>query len=173
MSNFSTAIVADALQATPPLLHTLVGNLPPQLYTQRPPTGGWCINEVVGHLIAADRFAFAERITLMLEQEHPIIPAVNVDQIAQKRQDHLRPLADLFDELAVQRQHHAALVRSLRPEQLKRTGHYAKYGDFRVSDFVYEWAYHDYAHVQQILDLLKLAVWPYFSPTMQRALSGS
>lgn len=170
---FSTTSVADALMTTPALLQTLLGHLPPALHTQRPAGGGWCINEIVGHLIAADHFAFAERIELMLAQEHPTIPAVDVDRIAQKRQDHLRTLVDLLDELDAQRHRHVDLIHSLSAEQLTRTGHYTKYGDFRVSDFVCEWAYHDYAHVQQILELLKSAIWPYFSPTMKQALRST
>lgn len=172
MSLLSTAVVADTLVATPKLLHTLVGNLPVTLHTWHPTPDDWSINEVVGHLIAADQVAFAGRIQHMITQDHPTIPAIDVNQIARERQDDQRDLMELLDEFTENRQNHARLVRSLTEEKLARTGFYVKYGDFRVADFVYEWAYHDHAHVQQIMEILKRAVWPHFSATMQQALGG-
>ncbi|MEM7133960.1 MAG: DinB family protein [Chloroflexota bacterium] len=164
--------VSTALTSTPTTLRSLLSHLTPEQYRWRPADNEWSINEVIGHLIAADQVAFAGRIQLMLEQEHPTLPRVDVDQLASERQDQQRVLDDLLDELTVGRQKSSQLIRSLTPSQLARTGDYPKYGTFLVSDFVYEWPYHDYAHLQQILTIQQEAIWPHFSPSMQQALKS-
>jgi len=172
MVALSTATVADTLLATPPLLRTLLEQSSAELLAWKADETTWSIAEVIGHLIAADRVAFADRIEQMLTQDHPNLSRFDVHQLARERQDQLRSLADLLTELADRRQQYVLLVRSLTPAQMARTGHHVRHGDFRVSDFVYEWAYHDHAHLQQIMEILKRSIWPRFSPAMQQALDG-
>ncbi len=164
------AMVAEVLSSTPVLLRTLTSHLPATVHQWQPDTDVWSINEIVGHLTAADQVAFADRIQSMVTTDNPTLPPIDVDQIARERQDRERPLAQLLDELATARQEHVALLRALTAADLARKGTYGSHGIFFVADFVYEWAYHDHAHLQQILDLLRLSIWPHFSPTMQRAL---
>ena len=164
--------VVQVLQATPETLRALLHGLDPGLHVWKPEPEEWSINEIIGHLIEGDRFAFAERIRLMLAEDGPEIPGVDVNKLAAQRSDNDCDAFALVDELAKHRVDHVQLVLSLNDEQMARTGHFKKYGTFLVSDFVIEWAYHDYAHMQQILENVKAATWPQFSETMQRALGG-
>lgn len=172
MSALSTTTVADTLLATPALLQALLAPLPAALLLWKADDETWSIHEVIGHLIAVDRVAFADRIEQMMTEEHPNLSLFDVHQLVRERRDQERLSAELLAELTAQRRQYALLVRSLTPEQMARSGYHPKYGDFRVSDFVYEWAYHDHAHVQQIMEILKQTIWPHFSPTMQLALGG-
>ena len=163
--------VASILRATPQTLHALLNGIDQDVLTWRPAPGEWCINEVVGHLIEADRQSFMIRIKGMLEAEHYEIQAVDADEIAAQRRDNERDAFDLIDELERQRETCAELVSALSPEDLERSGEYLPHGEFRIADFIYEWAYHDCDHLQQILSNLKARVWPHMGTIMQCALS--
>lgn len=163
--------VASILRATPQTLHALLNGIDQDVLTWRPAPGEWCINEVVGHLIEADRQSFMIRIKGMLEAEHYEIQAVDADEIAAQRRDNERDAFDLIDELERQRETCAELVSALSPEDLERSGEYLPHGEFRIADFIYEWAYHDCDHLQQILNNLKARVWPHMGTIMQCALS--
>ena len=164
--------VASILRATPQTLRVLLRDVDQEVLAWRHAPGEWCINEVVGHLIEADRQAFMIRIKGMLAAEHYEIQAVNADEIAAQRRDNERDVFDLIDELERQRKTCAELVLMLSPEDLERSGEYRPHGEFRIADFVYEWAYHDCDHLQQILSNLKARVWPHMGAVMQCALSG-
>lgn len=164
--------VASILRATPQTLRALLRDVDRAVLVWRPAPGEWCINEVVGHLIEADRRAFMIRIKGMLEAEHYQIHAVNADEIAAQRLDHERDVFELIDELERQREACAELIMALSPKDLERSGEYPPHGEFRVADFVYEWAYHDCDHLQQILSNFKARVWPHLGSIMQCALSG-
>lgn len=168
----STAVVAETLVATPNVLRTLLAPVPAALHTWRADERSWSINEVIGHLIAVDQVAFANRIVQMVDQAHPTLTVFDVHALAEARQDQQRTVDSLLTELAEGRNEYALLVRSLTPAQMQRTGYHSKYGNFCVSDFVYEWAYHDHAHLQQIMEIMKQAVWPCFGAAMQGALGG-
>ncbi len=162
--------VASILKNTPQMLRMLLAGIDPALCTWRPKPDEWSINEIIGHLIDGDRYAFADRIQVMLDQDAPEIPAVDVNALAAQRNDNEREVYALLDELAAQREEHTRFLLALNNDDLVRTGKYKKYGMFRVSDFVYEWAYHDASHTQQILENLKAATWPRFSDAMRSAL---
>ena len=167
----NTQQVIQILQATPATLKALITGLDPALHTWKPEPNEWSINEVIGHLIECDRLAFADRIRLMLAEENPEIPGIDVNALAAQRNDNDCDAFALLDELADQRVACVALVLSLGDAELARRGFFKKHGTFCVSDFVYEWSYHDHDHIQQILENVKSATWPHFSETMQTALS--
>jgi hypothetical protein len=163
--------VASILRSTPQTLRVLLHDVDRAVLIWRPAPGEWCINEVVGHLIEADRQAFMVRIKGMLKAEHYEIQAVDADEIAAKRRDNEREVFDLIDELARQRETCSELVLGLSPEDIERSGEYPPHGEFRIADFVHEWAFHDCDHLQQILGNLKTRIWPHMGTVMQCALS--
>lgn len=163
--------VAGILETTPETLRVLLNGVDAALHTWRPEPDEWSINELIGHLIDCDRYAFSERIQLMLDEEVPEIPGVDVNALSAQRTDNEQDAFTLLDELAEGRKAHASFVLSLSNEQMARTGTYKSYGTFRVADFVYEWAYHDCDHIKQIMENLKAAAWPRFSDAMKTALS--
>lgn len=143
--------------------------------TPSPSTGSgteWCINEVIGHLIEADKRAFAARISLILQEDNPTIPRWSPAKAAAKRQDCQKDIHDLLSELTAQRLEMATFVMGLDISQLERTGRYEPLGDFKAADFLYEWPYHDFDHLQQIMEILKTHTLPLMSETMRSALGA-
>jgi len=164
--------VAEIVQTTPEAIRTLLQGVDPALHMWQPKAGEWSINQIIGHLIEADRYAFSERIRLMVTEEEPEISGVDVNMLAAQRSDNNEDAFDLLATLAEQRVEHVKLIESLNDEQMARTGYFKKHGLFLVSDFVYEWAYHDCDHMQQILEIIKSKTWSHFSATMQKALGS-
>ena len=163
--------IAGIIHATPHVLRSMLAGIDEAILRWHPDEGVWCINESIGHLIAADEQAFAARIALMLTEKHPEIPRWDADAAANQRQDCSRNTFELLDELTANRQHYARFISQLLPEQLAKTGTYRHYGEFKIADFVYEWAYHDHSHLMQISENIRAYIWPNFTGPMQTALS--
>ena len=164
-------VVAQVLQTTPAVLATMLADLDDALLSWRPAPGEWCIKEVVGHLLEMDKLAFADRIRLILAEDEPTIPGVNVNKIAAERRDNERPLSELLAAFVRERETAVSFLNQLPADQLHRTGTFPTNRHFRASDFLYEWPYHDHDHIKQISDIIRAAFWPHLSETMQRALS--
>jgi hypothetical protein len=122
--------------------------------------GEWCANEVVGHLIEAERRGFAGRIRTMIAEDRPRLQTWVQSAVAAARHDDERRPADLVAELNVLRDDSLVLVRSLGPATLARVGVHPQVGEVTVSDIVHEWVHHDREHVGQLIDLTRRLVWP-------------
>jgi hypothetical protein len=122
--------------------------------------GEWCANEVVGHLIEAERRGFAGRIRTMIAEDRPRLQTWVQSAVAAARHDDERRPADLVAELNVLRDDSLVLLRSLGPATLARVGVHPQVGDVTVSDILHEWVHHDREHVAQLIALTRRLVWP-------------
>ncbi len=132
-----------------------------------PAPGEWCVKEVLGHLIEAERRGFAGRVRIILAEDTPRLEAWDQEEVARARQDCQRDVAALLDELAGMRGDSAALVAGLRPEDLARAGTHPKVGRLRVADLLQEWVHHDRNHVKQILANVQAYAWPHMGNTQK------
>lgn len=164
--------IAIILRTTPQTLQQTLAPYDNHIAQWKPTPDDWCINEVLGHLVEADKYAFATRISLILSEDKPTIPRWSPNKAAKERQDCEKNVHDLLAELAMQRVKSAEFVMNLDMSQLERSGTYPPLGKFKAADFLYEWPYHDFDHIQQILDILKAHALPLMSDTMRSALSG-
>ncbi|MCB9161542.1 MAG: DinB family protein, partial [Caldilineaceae bacterium] len=100
-----------------------------------------------------------------------VLGGLDIHGLVTTRRDVARSVAALLDELAAQRGAMADLVTGLTPADLARTAPYPKHNKvFSVADFVYEWPFHDAAHIKQILDLLQRQYVPHMGPAMRAAV---
>lgn len=164
--------IARALAQTPDILERLLAPFPPAIGRWRPAPDDWCINEVLGHLIETDQHAFAARIAAITAQDGVVLAGWSADDAAAARNDRAASLPDLLAAFRAGRQISVDLVRRLDTPRLTNTGVHATAGTLTAADFLYEWPYHDYAHLGQIQTILQQHIWPRFTPEMQRALSG-
>ncbi|MGB0387119.1 MAG: DinB family protein [Ardenticatenaceae bacterium] len=162
--------IATILRTTPQTLRQTLAPYDNDVAQWRPAPDEWCINEVLGHLIEADQHAFAARIKLILDEDNPTIARWSAGKAAKERHDCQKNVHDLLTKLAAQRAELAQFVEGLDLSQLERRGTYPPMGQFHASDFLYEWPYHDFDHIQQIMDILKAHIWPLMSDTMRSAL---
>jgi hypothetical protein len=126
-----------------------------------PAPGEWCAKEIAGHLIEAERRGFAGRIRQFLDADGPDAVAWDQEAVERERRDCERDAAALAKELLAARRESAALVRSLRPDQLARWGTHPKVGRLTVRDLVHEWIHHDRNHARQLMAVTQERVYAH------------
>ena len=135
--------------------------LPAPALSWHPGPGEWCVKEVLGHLIEAERRGFAGRIRIILDGDNPSLATWDQVAVARDRRDCERDLPELLGELSGLRDASLALVTGLRHADLGRGGHHPKVGYLRVLDLLHEWIHHDRNHFRQILANVQAFVWPH------------
>jgi hypothetical protein len=153
--------VADLLEATLATVEAEVGALPESALVWHPAPGEWCVNEVLGHLIEAERNGFAGRIRLILDAEGTLaLPSWNQVEVARARADCQRPSPEVVREFVQLRRDSVGLARGLREADLERGGEHPQVGFLRIGDLIHEWVHHDRNHVRQLLANVEGYVWP-------------
>jgi hypothetical protein len=154
------AEIARLLRAAIAALGAEVSALPEAVLRFHPAPGEWCVKEVIGHLIEAERRGFSGRIRQVLAADRPALQGWDPDAVARERRDCERDAQTLVDELAALREDGVALVAGLRPPDLARGGEHPTVGWLAVSDLVQEWVHHDRNHLKQIAANVQAWVWP-------------
>ena len=128
----------------------------------RPAAGEWSANECVGHLIEADQRGFGGRIRTILAADagSPVrLQTWDPPDVAAARADHGRDPESLIADFAALRAEGVDLVRSLRPDDLRRSGTHPEVGELRVDELLAEWVHHDRNHVRQMLAVTQARIW--------------
>jgi len=154
------AEVAALLPATVAQLRAELAAMPERVLAWHPAPGEWCVKEVLGHLIEAERRGFAGRIRIILGADTPALERWDPPEVARARGDCAKPAAALLDELARLREDSASLVGRLIAADLDRAGQHPTVGLLRVRDLLQEWVHHDRNHVRQALANAQAYVWP-------------
>jgi len=152
--------VADLLESSGHAFAATLDALTPELASWRPAPGEWCVNEVVCHVIEAEKNGFAGRIRIILGADEPDLPTWDRDRIIKDRDDCARDPKELKQELTEIRRESVKLVRSLRPEQMPRGGLHPQVGRLTVDELLHEWVHHDSNHLRQALGNVQAYVWP-------------
>jgi hypothetical protein len=153
--------VANALRASLLAVRVECTGLPPAVLRWHPAPGEWCVLSVLGHLIEAEERGFGGRVRTLLAETDPEFRRWDPDAVARDRQDCRRDLPALLAEWTRLREGSAALVETLRPEDLSRSGRHPQVGRLSVSDLLAEWVHHDRNHQRQILANVQAYVWPH------------
>ena len=124
-----------------------------------PAVGEWCANEVLGHILEAERRGFNGRIRTILAEPDAKFEGWDQRGIAAARQDCGRVPAELVAEFLEIRDDSIVLVRSLTPADLGRSGVHAVVGRLRIADLAAEWVHHDRNHARQVLANTQARVW--------------
>ena len=152
--------VASFLEASCALIVAELAALGPDSAWHRAP-GEWCANEVVGHLVEAEKRGFAGRIRRILASDRPALEAWDQAAVAKERGDCARLADSLWMEFMGVRHDGVALVRSLKPADLDRAGLHPKVGELRVRWLLQEWVHHDRNHTKQLLTIAQERAWPH------------
>src|SRR5438105_4178478 len=79
--------VAALLRAAMTTLTAELGALPERLAAWHPAPGEWCVKEIVGHLIEAERRGFAGRIRILLAESDPALQTWDQNEVGHARLD--------------------------------------------------------------------------------------
>ncbi|MEM7032420.1 MAG: DinB family protein [Chloroflexota bacterium] len=159
--------IATTIEATPAVLSALIKSLPPEVTQWKATTNEWCINEVIGHIIEADRHGFDGRIRTIASQNQVRLQGWAINKTAESRRDCEKPVAILLDELTQMRKASADMIRELRTDALDNIGHHPAVGELKVVDILHEWVYHDQNHVKQIQSNIQAYLWPNLGTTQK------
>jgi FMN phosphatase YigB (HAD superfamily) len=67
------------------VLLTLLGDLPPEVWSRKPAPGAWCLTEIICHLRDIDDEVHTPRLNLMISTDAPFLPAIDTDPWAEER----------------------------------------------------------------------------------------
>lgn len=130
-----------------------------------PAPAEWCANEVLGHIIEAERRGFNGRIRTILASTDPAFEGWDQRGVAAARRDCEKDPAELVAEFLELRRDSLDLVRSLTPADLGRSGVHSVVGHLSVADVAAEWVHHDRNHARQMLANTQARVWPQMGNT--------
>jgi len=143
----------EVLESTPATLRALLGPLPPEAASE-PGAEGWSPGDVLAHLISVQQPALVERIRLMVENDEPAVPNIDEDQALSSSGLRGKPIGELLDRFEQERREAMAWVNALPPESFARGGQHEVAGRITAADQLNHFAYHDLAHIRQIVSLL-------------------
>lgn len=115
---------------------------------------GWSIIEVVCHLRDFD-LIFYNRAKMMLEQNHPQLPAYDHEAMAIDKKYQDEELAYVYYDLKASREQFAALFEAMTDEQWERTGIHPERESFTMTDALMQVGLHDLSHIEQITRILE------------------
>lgn len=155
------SVVASLLRGAAAALAAEARALPDPVLRWHPAEGEWCVKDVLGHIIEAERRGFAGRIKIILANARPTFEGWDPAEVAKARTDCEKDTAALVTELLQMREQSVALVAGLRADDLTRSGRHPKVGELTVRDLLQEWVHHDRNHLKQILTNIQLYAWPH------------
>jgi len=120
----------------------------------------WCANQVVGHVIEAEKRGFAGRIREILAGKEKT-SAWDQEAVARERNDCGRMGQSLWMEFMGLRHDSLNLVQSLKPNDLGKGIEHPKAGRLTIRDLLHEWIHHDRNHTRQLLQIAQERVWPH------------
>jgi hypothetical protein len=152
--------IAGILETSGQAFASLLRTLPPEVASWQPAPTEWCVNEVVGHIIEAEKRGFAGRIRIMLREDEPRLQTWDQPGVARSRRDCERRPGELLKEFEPVRHESLELVRALKSEQLERGGIHPSVARLTVKDLLHEWVHHDGNHLRQAYANVQAYVWP-------------
>ena len=114
---------------------------------------GWSIVEIVCHLRDFDEI-FYQRANMMLEQDHPRLPAYDHEAMAVEKAYQQEQVAAAYEALKASRRRFTAFFKALTEEQWERGGVHPERESFTMTDAVMQVGLHDIDHLEQITRVL-------------------
>jgi DinB superfamily len=164
---------AELLGAAAVALRAELTALPEAALGWHPAPGEWCVKEVLGHVIEAERRGFAGRVREVLAAKAtPRFATWDQVAIGRERRDCERTGAALLEEFTTLRDASVALVAGLAAADLDRGGDHPTVGHLRIGDLLHEWVHHDRNHHKQMLANVQAFVWPHMGNAQRFSQPG-
>jgi hypothetical protein len=146
------------LEHTASTLAEIARTHPATVLQTRPFEGKWTPNEVIGHLVDGE-WVYGYRMRLILCEDNPTILGMNQDSWVAVQRHNEREPSELVEMFRTMRRFNLALLKSLSPADLKRTGQHNERGPESLAVMLQMLAGHDLSHLDQITRYIR-AVWP-------------
>jgi uncharacterized damage-inducible protein DinB len=150
--------VVEALERAPSLIVPLVLEVPEPIRKRRPKPGKWSAHEHACHL-AAVQPVFLERLSLMLEQDHPPIRAYQPERAHAPDALLEVDLAEALGRFQRERTEIVERLRRLQPADWRRTGEHEEYSPYSIFIMFRHVVMHDMLHAYRIEECLLKRDW--------------
>jgi uncharacterized damage-inducible protein DinB len=148
----------DEIEATPVRLRAAVQGLSPQQLDTPYRPGGWTVRQVVHHVPDSHLNAYT-RFKLALTEDEPTIKPYDEARWAELADVRTAPLGVSFRLLEALHQRWVLLLRSLRPEDFRRTLRHPERGVMNLDQTLCYYAWHGRHHVAHISSLRERMGW--------------
>ena len=138
------------MEPFPQAVQALLTGLPDADARWKPPTGAWCILEIVNHLADEEVEDFRTRLRLTLEEGEREWPPIDPEGWARDRKYNERDLGESLARFAAARAESIAWLRSLESPDWSRFREHPRAGRLTAGDLMASWAAHDALHLRQI-----------------------
>jgi hypothetical protein len=144
--------ILETLSRTPALLERVVAQVPDALVRVR--SGPFALVEHAWHLADLEREAFGERIRRILTEENPVLPDFDGERVAREREYLKADPAAALGAFAAARAETLRRLRAIPTGQWDRRGEQESVGVVALADMPRRILDHDFAHLNEVADLL-------------------
>jgi hypothetical protein len=165
MDSFTEAIAK--LSALPEQVEKLVRGLSEEQLTWKPAPEMFSMRESVLHLRDIDVEGYARRVSLILDEERPMLPDVNGARLARERNYNAQPIQPALDDLHASRAASVARLKSCSDRDLDRQAEMQGVGTIDLHRLLELWIEHDAGHITDIAELrraIETGSGPFFVP---------
>jgi hypothetical protein len=148
----------DEIEQTPAALRGAIKNLSPEQLETPYRDGGWTVRQVVHHVPDSHMNAYV-RFKLALTEDEPKIRAYMEDRWANTPEVQSTPLEVSLTMLESLHDRWVRLLRTLKPEDWKRTFRHPELGALPLERNLALYAWHGKHHVAHITELRKKMGW--------------
>lgn len=153
--NFKLEEAIEILERTPKSLETFLSGLSEGWLQCNEGEGTWNAQEVIGHLIEAEKNNWIPRLETILQAgEDKSFPPF--DRFAHLRQMSESSLDQKFLEFKVIRSENIATLKSLEnlETHFELTGIHPEFGPVKLRELLSTWVVHDLTHIAQIVRIM-------------------
>ena len=151
------AEVVAAIEEAPARLAALPHGLTEAQRRHRPHGDGWCLNEVMAHLLHVETEVFFPRLRRMRDEDHPVFPAFSPEPWARERDHSVDPFDASLAGFARARAATVELLRALPDAAAGRVGVSGTFGPLSIAQYATHVAEHDIEHLAQMADCRRAA----------------
>jgi len=140
------------LELMPGVVSRVFASLPAESWRVR--SGPFAFVEHCWHLADLEREGFGSRIERLVAEDDPFLPDFDGEKMAAERQYLMLPLDQAIAAFAAARARNVAKLRSITAVQWQRSGRQERVGVVRLAEMPRRMLDHDFAHRNEIADLL-------------------
>lgn len=141
------------LAATPEQVESLVRGLSEEQLSWNPPSGMFSVRENVLHLRDIDVEGYLERVRLILDEDHPLLPDVDGAKLAKERKYNAQAIGPALEDLRAARATSVARLKGCAAPDLDRQAEMQGVGTISLRRLLELWMEHDAGHIKDMVEL--------------------
>jgi len=148
-----TSELVQKLASTPIRVAELIKIVPSNVLNLRDSSGEFSLLENVCHLRDIEIDGYARRLARILSEDQPLLTDIDGAQLAVERDYNRQRLAEALRSFTEARERNVALLESLSPDQLARTGTLEGVGIVNIGKLSVLMQEHDAVHLAELTRL--------------------